>query len=355
MTRKIILCAVALCFGLLGCKKKVSKPQGKTQQSKREAPKAALQLYTHRHYPADKKLFQSFTKKTGIAVVVTQNKADELLKRMQIQGKNCKADVLITVDAGRLVRAKQKGLLQAVQSQVLSSSIPAHLRDPKGFWFGLTKRARVIVYAKDRVKASELSTYEALTDKKWKGKVLIRSSNNIYNQSLLASMIVASGEAKAAAWAKGLVANFARSPKGNDRGQMKAVAAKKGDLAVVNTYYIGKMLNSKNAASRGVAKSLGIFFPNQKGRGTHVNVSGAGVAKYARNKAAAVKFLEFLASEEAQKVFAKANYEYPVNPKVKPSKLVQSWGAFKAHAINLSLLGENNKKAVAIFDKVGWR
>ena len=274
---------------------------------------------------------------------------------MQIQGKNCKADVLITVDAGRLVRAKQKGLLQAVESKVLSASIPAHLRDPKGFWFGLTKRARVIVYAKDRVKPSELSTYEALTDKKWKGRVLIRSSNNIYNQSLLASIIVAGGEAKATEWAKGMVANFARSPKGNDRDQMKAIAAKKGDVAIVNTYYVGKMVNSKNAASREVAKSIGVFFPNQKGRGAHVNVSGAGVAKYARNKEAAIKFIEFLASEEAQQVFAKANYEYPANPKVHPSKLVKSWGSYKPHTINLSLLGENNKKAVAIFDKVGWR
>lgn len=347
-----------LAAGLVvsGCKKK-SKTGNDNSSSvtKRSVKQAALQVFSHRHYPADKKLFKLFTKKTGIPVVVTQNKADELMKRMQIQGKNSKADVLITVDAGRLVRAEQKGLLQPVSSKTLEERIPANLRDPKGHWFGLTRRARVIVYAKDRVKPSELSTYEALTDKKWKGRVLIRSSNNIYNQSLLASLIVALGEEKAKAWAKGMVANFARSPKGNDRDQMKAIAAKKGDVAVVNTYYVGKMVNSKKKASREVVKSLGVFFPNQKDRGAHVNVSGAGVAKYARNKEAAIKFIEFLASEEAQKVFAKANYEYPVNPKVKASKLVQSWGSFKGHKINLRLLGVNNKKAVALFDAVGWR
>lgn len=343
-----------LAVGLLasGCKKKKKTPAA---SSKKTTKAVSLQVFTHRHYPADKKLFQLFTKRTGIKVVVTQNKADELLKRMQIQGKNSKADVLITVDAGRLVRAEQKGLLQPVTSKTLEANIPAYLRDPKGHWFGLTRRARVIVYAKDRVKPGDLSTYEALTDKKWKGKVLIRSSNNIYNQSLLASLIVALGEEKAKAWAKGVVANFARSPKGNDRDQMKAIAAKKGDIAVVNTYYVGKMVNSKKKASREVVKSLGVFFPNQKDRGTHVNVSGAGVAKYARNKAAAIKFIEFLSSEEAQKVFAKANYEYPVHPKVKPSKLVQSWGSFKSHNINLRLLGTNNKKAVATFDAAGWR
>jgi len=348
-----------MIFAVGACKKKAAK--SKTSQARKLMSKEAkkgqqtLQIWSHRHYPVDKKLFQEFAKKSGIRVVVVQNKADELLKRMELQGKNCTADVLITVDAGRLYRAKQKGLLQAVQSKTLEKRIPKQLRDPKGFWFGLTKRARVIVYAKDRVKPSELSTYEALTESKWKKKILIRSSNNIYNQSLLASIIAASGKEKAKAWAKSMVANFARSPKGNDRDQMKAVAAKRGDLAIVNTYYIGKMLFSKNAASQKVARSLGVFFPNQKGRGTHINVSGAGVAKHARNKAAAIKFIEFLASKEAQGQFAKANYEYPVHPEVEPSKLLKSWGKFKSHDLQLDLLGKNNAEAVKTFDAVGWR
>lgn len=352
-SRKLVFgCTIlTMLFALWGCKKasKTSPPSGQTNTS------TVLQVFSHRHYPADKQLIERFTKQTGIRVLVTQNQADELIKRMQIQGKDSIADILITVDAGRLVRAKQKGLLQPVSSQKLQSRIPAHLRDPEGYWFGLTKRARVIVYAKDRVKAEDIATYESLADPKWKGRVLIRSSNNIYNQSLLASFIASMGEEKAKAWASGVVTNFARSPKGNDRDQMKAIAAKKGDLAVVNTYYIGTMLRSQNPAERDVAKSLGIMFPNQQDRGTHINVSGAGVAKYAKNPKAAILFLEFLASREAQQIFAEANYEYPVHAKVQAADFIRAWGSFKEHTLNLSLLGLNNRKAVDIFDAAGWR
>src|SRR5690606_28009989 len=274
---------------------------------------------------------------------------------MTLEGENSPADVLITVDAGRLHRAKTSGLLQSISSPILDSIIPSNLKDVDNQWFALTKRARVIAYAKDRVNPEEVSTYENLTDEKWNKKILIRSSSNIYNQSLLASIIAHKGEEGAKIWAEGMVKNMARSPKGNDRDQVKAVVAGEGDLAIVNTYYIGMLANSDNPEERKVAESVGIYFPNQETTGTHVNVSGAGVAKHAPNKENAVKFIEFLISEEAQRIFASSNYEYPVNPNVEVSETLMNWGTFKEDTINLSLLGENNKNAVILFDEAGWK
>ncbi|MGB5868400.1 MAG: extracellular solute-binding protein, partial [Arcobacteraceae bacterium] len=223
------------------------------------------------------------------------------------------------------------------------------------YWFALTKRARVIVYNKDKVQPSELSTYEALTNPELKGKVLIRKASNIYNQSLLASMIANDGEVKAKQWATGMVNNFARTPKGSDRDQMKAIAAGIGDVAVVNTYYVGKLLNSNKPAEVMVGEKMGVFFPNQNGKGTHINISGAGVTKYSKNKDNAVKLLEFLVSPKAQSMFAEANYEYPVNKSVKPSALLTSWGTFKEDSLDLEELGKNNAKAVKIFNEVNWK
>ena len=241
------------------------------------------------------------------------------------------------------------------ESEFLNKTIPTHLKDVDNNWFALTKRARVIVYNPEKVKSEELSTYEVLTNDEWKNRVLIRSSSNIYNQSLLASIIANVGEENATKWAKGMVANMARSPKGNDRDQIKAVVAGEGDVAVVNTYYIGKLLNSKNPEEVKAGEGIKIFFPNQANRGTHINVSGAGVAKYAPNKANAIKFIEFLASKEAQEIFAKANYEYPVNKEVVSSDLLKSWGNFKEDTLSLTKLGENNKKAVIVFDIAQWK
>jgi len=314
-----------------------------------------VNVYTHRHYDADRLLFEQFTEKTGIAVNVVKASADQLIKRLEIEGAQSPADILVTVDAGRLYRAQEKGLLRSVKSEKLESQIPAHLRDPNGHWFGLTTRARIIVYSKDRVKPDQLSTYEALTEPEWKGKVLIRSSQNIYNQSLMASMIVAHGSEGAAKWVKGMVANFARTPKGNDRDQVKAIASGIGDVAIVNTYYIGKLLNSADDTERHAGAQVGIFFPNQDGRGAHVNVSGAGVTKSSKNLKNAVALLEFLSGPEAQQAFAEANSEYPVNPAVDEPPLVQSWGTFKADQIDLSLLGKHNFEAVKIFAENGWR
>jgi len=314
-----------------------------------------INVYTHRHYATDKKLNEMFTKETGIKVKIVKGKSSQLLKRLEIEGEYSPADILVTVDAGRLQIAKTKGLLQSISSDKLNNAIPSHLRDPDGMWYGLTKRARVIVYSKERVDPKELSTYEDLANPKWKGKIAIRSSNNVYNQSLLASLIAHNGEAKSEEWAKGVVANLARKPKGNDKDQAKAIAAGIADIAVMNTYYIGRMANSKDLAEKEITDMIGVFFPNQDDRGTHVNISGVGVAKYSKNKENAIKYIEFLASKKAQTIYAQANYEYPVLEGVDSSTLVKSWGTFKEDSLPMNTLGELNSKAVKTFDKAGWR
>ncbi len=314
-----------------------------------------VNVYSHRHYDIDLELYQKFEERTGIKVNLIEGGSDELIERLERERAESPADILMTVDAGRLHRARQAGLLQPVSSQILEALVPAHLRDPDGYWFGLTQRARVIVYHPDRVDPAELSSYENLTDPRWRGRILIRSSSNIYNQSLLASMIANHGEAEARAWAEGMVRNFARTPKGNDRAQMTAVAAGDGDIAIVNTYYVGRMLNSSMNAEREVGERLRVFFPNQDGRGAHVNVSGAGITASSKNPEGARRLLEFLASEEAQRLWAHVNYEYPVNHNVDPAPLLQSWGELKADTLGLQMLGEHNTAAVKIFDQVGWR
>ena len=314
-----------------------------------------VNIYSHRHYDTDKQLFKMFEKNTGIKVNIVKAKANELIKRLETEGKNSPADILITSDAARLHLAQEKGLLQTVNSRFLNTSIPENLRQKDGYWYALTKRARVIVYNKDKVDPSTLSTYSALTNPEFKGKVLIRKASNIYNQSLLSSMIANDGEKSAKSWAKAMVNNFARTPRGSDRDQMKAVAAGIGDVAVVNTYYVGKLLNSKKRAEVEVGKKMGVFFPNQDGKGTHINISGAGVTKYSKNKENAVRLIEFLVSPTAQSMFGKANYEYPANQNVKPSKLLQSWGTFNEDTLALEELGKNNSKAVKIFNEVNWK
>lgn len=320
-----------------------------------DAGDAVVNVYSHRHYEADRQLFARFTELTGIRVNVVTASADELITRLENEGKNSPADILITVDAGRLHRAKEKGLLQPIRSEVLETSIPATYRDPEGYWFGLTRRARVLIYDPSRVKPGELSTYEDLADPRWKGRILARSSGNVYNQSLLASLIAANGEEAAEAWARGVAANLARPPAGGDTDQIKAVAAGVGDVAIANTYYFGRLLSSSDPEERRLAERLAIFFPNQDGRGAHVNVSGAGVTASSKNVANAIRLLEFLASEEAQRIFSEANLEYPVNPRVAPAEILQAWGEFKADTLNLARLGELNAAAVAIFDRAGWR
>ena len=322
---------------------------------KKKENKDQLTIYTHRHYESDQELFKQFEKETAIKLNIVNASADELIQKMSLEGKQSPADLLITVDAGRLYRAKSKGLLQPFTSPLLDSIVPDYLRDKDQQWVALTKRARVIAYAKNRVDSTELSTYDNLTSDKWKDKILVRSSSNIYNQSLLASLIANEGSEYAEKWAKGVVNNMARTPRGNDRDQVKAVANEEGDLAIVNTYYIGKLLNSDDKDEVEAGKSVEIFFPNQQTTGAHINVSGIGVAKHSSNKKKAIKFIEFLLKEEAQNVFAGSNYEYPVNPNVEPANTLKKWGDFKEDKLPLNELGQNNKEAVIIFDKAGWK
>lgn len=320
----------------------------------RAPQESEITVYSHRHYAADEELFDRFSEQTGIEVNVVKAGADELIERLIAEGDNSPADVLITADAGRLQRAKSAGLLQPIESEELEKHIPSSLRDPDRTWFGFTLRARVLAYAEDRVSPGELNSYEDIADDRWKGRILVRSSSSIYNQSLLASIIAAKGEEAALRWAKAVRENMARPPQGGDRDQLRAVAAGLGDIAIVNTYYVGLMANSSDPTDRRVAQELGIFFPNQDGRGTHVNVSGAGVTKAAQNKDGAIRFLEFLASREAQATFPQATYEYPVVRGVEWSDLQKQWGRFEADTLNLATLGALNEKAVETFNLAGW-
>jgi iron(III) transport system substrate-binding protein len=314
-----------------------------------------VNLYSSRHYDTDVALYDAFTEQTGIAVNLIEGDADQLIERIKAEGRNSPADVLITVDAGRLWRADEAGLLQPVSSPVLEEAIPAELRHPEGRWFGLSQRLRGIVYAKDRVDPSEVTSYEDLADPKWQGRICIRSSTNVYNQSLVASMIDANGVEATEAWAQGLADNLARPPQGGDTDQIEAVAAGECDLAVVNHYYFVRLLESDSEDERAVADKVDIVFPNQDGRGAHANVSGAGVVATAPNKENAVKFLEYLTTSEAQAYFAEGNYEFPVVAGVKLDPVLEQWGEIKTDAINAAKLGENNPEAVKLMDRVGWK
>jgi iron(III) transport system substrate-binding protein len=314
-----------------------------------------LNLYSARHYDTDTALYESFTQKTGIKVNLVEAEADKLIERIKSEGANSPADVLITVDAGRLWRAQEAGLLQPISSKILQSEIPASFREPGSHWFGFSKRARVIVYNKDKVKPSDLSTYEDLASPTWKGRLISRSSNSIYNQSLTGAILAAHGDKKTEDWAKGLVTNFARKPEGNDTAQIKAVAAGVADVTFVNTYYVIRLASSKKPEDQEVASRVGVFFPNQKDRGTHVNLSGGGVVKTAKNPEAAVKFLEHLLSPEAQEIFAKGNYEYPMLKSAAIDPVLASYGkGFKEDTLNAAVFGKNNLVALQIMDRVGW-
>ena len=315
---------------------------------------AQINIYSHRHYDSDKILFKKFTDQTGIKINVIKGSADQLIERLISEGGNSPADILFTVDAGRLHRAKVAGILQPIESKILSENIPPSMRDEDGYWFGLTVRARVLVYSKERVTPDQLSTYEDLANRKWRGKIAVRSSSNIYNQSLMASIIASNGSRKALSWAKSIRKNMARAPRGSDRDQARAVAAGLADVAIMNTYYLGILANSPDAKDREVFKKVSVFFPNQNDRGTHINISGAGITKSSKNKKDAIKFLEFLSGSDSQKTFGSVNYEYPIKIEANQSELLNSWGPFKYDKLNLSVLGANNAEAVKLFDKAGW-
>lgn len=350
MTRRVFLAGgaatAALAAGQLDHSAIAQQPPGRA---------GVLNLYSARHYSTDNAIYQNFTNQTGIRINLVEAEADQLIERIRSEGANSPADVLITVDAGRLWRADQQQLFERVNSRTLNQAIPASLRDPEGQWFGFSRRARVIMYNKERVNPATLSTYEDLVNARWRGKILVRSSSHVYNQSLTGSIIQAAGPRTAESWARGLVANFARPPEGNDTAQIRALAAGQGDLAIVNTYYLPRLAKSNNPEEQAVAQKVGVFFPNQRDRGTHVNISGGGVLRTSRNKAAAIRFLEHLVSRQSQEIFARSNNEYPVVAGVSLDPVLASYGTFRADTMNAAIYGRLNPQALQIMDRAGWR
>ena len=312
-----------------------------------------VNIYSSRHYDTDEALYEDFTKATGIQVNRIEGTPEEMIARMKAEGANSPADIFLTVDAGRIWLADREGLLQPVHSALLEERIPEHLRHPDGHWFGLSQRARVILYAKDRV-ANPPQTYAALADPEWKGRICIRSSSSAYNLSLMASIIANEGEAAALAWAAGVLDNLARPPAGGDTEQLMGLVSGECDIAVANTYYFARaMAEDVDGVTEGI-DNIGWVFPNQETTGTHVNVAAAGVAVHAPHPDAAITFLEYLTSPEAQDYFANQNYEYPVVPGVAPGKVPASLGEFRKDTLNLSVLGENQPLAQQIFNEVGF-
>ncbi len=314
-----------------------------------------VNVYSARKEALIKPVLDTFSKETGIQVNLITGKADALLTRLRLEGSASPADVFITVDAGRLHRAKQAGVLQTINSETLTNNIPKNLRDVDGYWFGLSQRARPIFYAKGKLDPNSLSTYEDLANKKWKGKICMRSSNSVYNQSLVASMLNATGKEATQTWLNNFVSNFVRKPAGGDTDQLKAVPAGLCDITIANTYYFGRLINSTDNADKAVAEKLSIFWPNQNDRGTHVNVSGAGITTHAKNAQNALKLIEFLASPESQAWYSAVNNEYPVVVGSKISPTLTAWGTFTQDTVDLSILGSNNRAAVEMMDRANWK
>ncbi len=313
-----------------------------------------VNLYSYRQPFLIKPFLDEFTRRSGIKVNVVFAKKG-MLNRIKSEGRNTRADGILTTDISRLDAHAKAGLLQPVRSAVLEKNIPAHLRDPEGLWFGLTKRVRLIVVSKARVKAGAVTRYEDLAKPEFKDRICVRKGSHVYNRALVAGMIAAHGPAKAETWAKGLVANLARKPQGNDRAQVKAVKDGVCDIALINNYYYGLMkFNKKKPEQQEWAKSVNIVFPNQKDRGAHINISGAAVVKHAKNRENMVKLLEFLSGETAQSMYASQNYEYPANPAVSADKEVASWGSFAEDKVSLRRIAELSPAAQKIIDRVGW-
>ena len=305
----------------------------------------------------DQKQYENFEKLTGIKVNVVKANADELIERLKNEGEKSPADLFITVDAGKLYRAKNLNLLQKINSETIKKNVDDIFMDKDGFWTPITYRARILVYSKQRVKKEDLSTYQDLIDKKWRNRILVRSSSNAYNQALMSSIVANRGVEDAKRWSSDLVKNFARDPKGSDRDQVKAIAAGQGDVAIVNSYYIGLLLSSEKEEELAAGNAVSVFFPNQgeNESGSHINISGIGLAKHSPNKANAIKLMEYLTSEEAQKVYVNNSFEYPVNSMVEPSEIVKNWGEFRPDSLDLNLLGKYRNDAILVFDKTGWK
>ncbi|MBI4490478.1 MAG: Fe(3+) ABC transporter substrate-binding protein [Deltaproteobacteria bacterium] len=320
------------------------------------AQQKVLNLYTARHYATDEALYTDFTKATGIKINRIEGGEDALFERIKAEGPGSPADVFLTVDVARLWRADQAGIFAPVRSAALDKRIPATYRDPEGKWFGFSARARVIAYDKSKVKPGELARYEELANPKWKGQICTRSSSHPYNLSLITSMLIHLGEAKALEWARGVTANLARPPRGGDTDQLRAVAVGECANAISNHYYYVRLMRSAKPEDRAVVEKVALVWPNQGDRGTHVNISGGGMLKRAPNRDAAVKFLEYLASDAAQNYFANGNNEWPTVEGVKlANPELESLGKFKADALPLANLGRTQAEAQRIADQVGWK
>ena len=360
LSRSALLPALLLFIFPLGCAEPPGQPTETASDDSTTTADSSEELvvnvYSARHYDTDDKVFAAFTAETGIEVKVVEADSAALLERLRREGEDSPADLFVAVDAGRLYHAEQEGIFQPVQSEVLEQRIPASLRHPDGLWFGLTKRARVIAVAEERVSDGAISSYEDLADPAWRGKVLIRSSSNVYNQSLMGSIVAAHGEEAAEEWCEGLVANLARKPQGGDRDQVRAVASGEGDVAVVNSYYLAQMVAADDKPEdQAAAAAVSVVFPNQDGRGTHVNISGAGVVRGAPHRENAVRLLEFLTSESAQSIFAGGNKEYPVVPGYELAPELAAFGEFEEDSINASVFGSQGQQALRMMDRCGWR
>jgi iron(III) transport system substrate-binding protein len=351
------LAALTSCLvwlSLVGCGGTSDDAETQTDTASDDATEQVVNVYSSRHYYSDEALYQAFTEETGIEVNVIEGKADELLARIEREGDLSPADVFISVDAGRLQLAVDADVFEPIESDVLTQRIPANLRQPDGLWFGLSQRLRCIFVGEE---ASEdlIATYAELADPKLKDKVLIRSSSNVYNQSLVAAQVAIRGEDATEAWARGIVDNMARVPQGGDTDQLRALAAGEGDVAVANHYYYVRMLMGDKEADQAAAGKIRLIFPDQDGRGTHVNVSGIGVVKTAPNRDNAIKLIEFLTTEKAQKMWALDNYEFPAVKGIELTPELADLGEFKTDPLNASELGENNRDAVRVMDRAGWR
>ena len=316
-----------------------------------------INIYSQRHYDSDKMQYKKFEEKTGIKVNVTKAGADELIQRLKNEGDNSQADLFITVDVGKLWQASDMGLFQKFNDQKVFNNIDPQFLDKNGYWVPVTYRSRVVVYSNQRVKKEDLSTYEDLANEKWRGRLLVRSSSNAYNQALMSSLVANLGPEAVTSWSEAVVKNFARDPKGSDRDQVKAIAAGQGDIAIVNSYYIGLLLASEKEEEINAGKAVSVFFPNQGDgeRGAHINVSGIALAKNAPNKENAIELIKYLTSVEGQETYVNNSYEYSVNPNVKPDEIVQAWGEFKKDPVDLNMLGVKRDEAIRIFDKTGWK
>lgn len=353
MFRSLCLAVSALCV-VAAC----SPSDRNSSDASKDASKpnaGVVNVYAARHYDSDAALYEKFTDETGIRVNILEGNSDQLIQRLENEAEFSPADVLITVDAGRLWRGVERGVFQTLDDEALLNRVPASMRDADGFWIGLTRRARVIVYNKDDGAPEGLSTYADLAKPEFRGRICMRSSTNTYNQSLLASIISRQGEEQALAWTKAVVDNFARPPQGNDTSLLRAVAAGECGLTLANTYYIARLAGSDAPADKAVFDRLGVIFPDQEGNGAHVNISGAGIAKHAPNRQNGLTLIRFLTRDDVQSAFSAGNNEYPAVTGVEPADHVAALGSFQADDMNVSELGRYQAAAVMVFDRAGWR